>query len=81
MNVSIEHPTNRPNFTRVQIGVLALWFSYETIIAFAHPSTGRVAAENEWGVTTGKHLNHISDKSTRVQKSELDAQLANLLPE
>lgn len=56
MNVTISHPTDRPNFSRVTVGELVLHFSYETVIAFHHPSTGLAVSENLWGPTTGKHI-------------------------
>jgi len=44
------------------------WFSYKTLIAFKSKKFGvMVIHENNWGPTTGKHLNHIDrDKSKRV---------------
>lgn len=67
MNVSISHPTDRPNFTNVTVGDVDLWFSYRTLIGFQTPQTsGRIVRENDWGQTTGKHLNYLCDKSERV---------------
>lgn len=47
---------------------ITVWFSYKTPIAFYTVKTGRVVRENEWGPTTGKHLNWIDrgDKESRV---------------
>ena len=46
------------------------YFSYDTLIAFTCP-TGLVIRENEWGPTTGKHLNAIDeDKKKRVTGDE-----------
>lgn len=71
MNVSINHPTNRPNFTNVTIGDVELWFSYRTLIAFRTPtSCGTIVRENDWGPTTGRHLNYLCDKSERVSNGE-----------
>lgn len=51
----------------VVAGEIQLWFSYKTCIAFFTPETGFVIRENDWGPTTGKHLNWIDDdKSKRV---------------
>ena len=45
----------------------AFYFSYETLIAFTDPNGKLVIRENDWGTTTGKHLNAIdSDKNKRV---------------
>ena len=52
----------------------SFYFSYHTLIAFWHPVTGLVIRENDWGPTTGKHLNGISpDKSKRVPSGEFEA--------
>jgi hypothetical protein len=49
------------NARSLEIGNLTLYFSYETLIAFDHPETGLTIRENDWGPTTGKHLNAIND--------------------
>jgi hypothetical protein len=67
MNITIDHPTGRPNFTNVTIGDVELWFSYRTLIGFQTSETaGRIVRENEWGPTTGKHLNYIGTAAPRV---------------
>jgi hypothetical protein len=69
----------------VEVGPLEVWYSYRTAIAFrVHGNI--VIRENEWGPTTGKHLNWIdSDKSVRVSgvdfQSEWDRQVEPLLKE
>ena len=35
------------------------WFSYSTLVAFMAVGHNRVVRENDWGPTTGKHLNWI----------------------
>ena len=47
-----------PNETRLTIGSLTLYFSYETIIAYTHKNI-TVFCENVWSSTTSKHLNRI----------------------
>jgi hypothetical protein len=43
------------------------WFSYKTLVAFKSPGGPIVCRQNEWGPTTGKHLNAIKeDKKARV---------------
>lgn len=37
----------------------SFWFSYKTLVAFYHPTRGRIVRQNDWGPTTGKHLNAI----------------------
>lgn len=80
MSVSISHPTGRPNFSRVSVNGLTLWFSYETVIAFQ--DTGNVVvSENVWGPTTGKHLNAVSPvaRSERTPRAEFIAALNSTL--
>ena len=38
---------------------VTVWFSYSTTVAFHTPESGLVVRKNEWGPTTGKHLNMI----------------------
>lgn len=79
--IEISHPTNRPNFTRLYLGNIVLWFSYETVVAFHVPGQPRVVSENAWGPTTGKHLNEIDggNKSTRIPRAEFVSRLNELM--
>jgi hypothetical protein len=82
MNVSIDHPTDKVNFSRVWVGDLTLVFSYTTIIAFQYGwgADAWVVRENEWSNTTGKHLNWVNeDKSIRVDGEEFKRRLGNVL--
>jgi hypothetical protein len=81
VNVSISHPTDRPNFTEVEVGELTIWFSYRTPVGFMAPGTGRVVRTNIWGPTTGKHLNEIDhgDKASRLTGETFEAQLDAIL--
>lgn len=64
----------------VEIGSLTLYFSYDTVIAFSSPKTGLVIRQNSWGVTTGRHLNAISEnKKIRINGDEFQKQLESLL--
>ncbi len=72
MHVSISsysQKTPNANCMRVEIGYVTLWFSYQTIIAFYFPIVGKYVRQNEWGPTTGKHLNWI-DGGDKKAKSE-----------
>ena len=53
-------------------GAFTYYFSYRTLVAFDSPESGLVVRENEWGPTTGKHLNWIDggDKASRVSADE-----------
>lgn len=67
MAVSISQSLDN-KLTRIGIGDVALWFSYETLVAFQVPGSSPVVSENVWGTTTGKHLNAIDygRRDTRV---------------
>jgi hypothetical protein len=79
-SVRLNHPTDRPNFTRVDIGDLTIWFSYQTPIGFAYPGKAITTRENDWSTTTGKHLNEIDggQKARRIPGSEFMRQLEEL---
>jgi hypothetical protein len=65
----IEHPTDRPNFTRVTVGEVEIYYSYKTPIAFWSREMARyIVRKNDWGPTTGKHLSYIDcgQKDSRV---------------
>jgi hypothetical protein len=59
----------RPNFTRVAIGKICFYFSYQTVVAFYFD-------EDLWSTTTGKHINAVcNDKSKRLPRHEFEARL------
>ena len=62
----------KSNFNKVEIGSLTIWFSYETTIAFQ--SFGQIfIRENDWGPTTGKHINYIdTDKKRRLSSLQFE---------
>lgn len=66
---------------QLHIGNLILWFSYDTVVAFAAPGHLRRVSENCWGPTTGKHLNWIDggNKSNRLSRTEFEQQLESVL--
>ena len=47
---------------------VSVWFSYKTPVAFYTPEGGKRVRVNDWGPTTGKHLNAIDggDKKARL---------------
>ncbi len=51
-------------------GDLTVWFSYQTPVAFSKHGK-RVVRQNEWGPTTGKHLNAI-DGGNGAKKDRID---------
>ena len=61
----------------------AVWYSYRTPVAFRVPGGSVVVRENDWGQTTGKHLNAIDRgtkeaKALRVPSEDFEAMLAKL---
>ena len=72
--ITMNHPTERPNFSIVRIsgdgGHLSLAFSYSTIVGISDGGRWNVC-ENVWSVTTGKHLNWLNEnKSERMDRDE-----------
>lgn len=49
----------------VDVGPVTVWFSYSTPVAFQVDGHARVVHENDWSVTTGKHLNWIDGGNKR----------------
>ncbi len=60
---------------------ITVWFSYQTPVAFQAVARQRLVRENDWGPTTGKHLNWIDggDKESRVSGEEFVEQLTKAL--
>ena len=67
-------PEPRHNAMKVDLGPIALWFSYSTPVAVFIPGKGLIVRENDWGPTTGQHLNIIDggDKADRVTGEEFE---------
>jgi len=66
---------NSANAVMVEMDNVTLWFSYSTLVAFHVEGQRRVVHENQWGPTTGKHLNAIDGgtkeaKANRVKEAE-----------
>ena len=58
------------SFTIVELGDFTIWFSYRTPIAF-DDGHQFVIRRNEWGPTTGKHLN-IADGGRGAERIDGD---------
>jgi len=62
----------QPNLSKITIGEIDLFFSYEILVAI-WTTKKLYCSENQWGVTTGKHLNHIEpDKKKRISADEFN---------
>ena len=59
---------------QVDLPGLTLYFSYETVVAFNGSAYQTIVSENDWGPTTGKHLNWIDGgrKASRVPRDEFE---------
>lgn len=69
------------NLTRVYVGDLVLWFSYETIVAFHAPGQERIVSQNRWSKTTERHLNEIdgNNKGERWPQEAFESRLADVM--
>lgn len=72
------------NVSRVDVGELTIWFSYEEPVAFIYRGDFHIS-ENVWSATTGKHLNIIEpDKSWRekypIFVGNLEAAVEDMFP-
>lgn len=71
----IIHTHIQSNFYSVDIKEITIYFSYQTPIAFRHCGKLFISI-NEWGTTTGKHLNILNrDHKIRIDHAML---LSNL---
>ena len=66
-----------------QLGAVTVYFSYETPVAFSAPGHGLVTRVNDWGPTTGKHLNWIDggNHELRIPGSEFEQLLEEVAGE
>jgi len=62
--------TPRANSLKLEYGRITVWFSYETPVAFRIAGGDLVVRRNDWGPTTGKHLNTIDGGATQHRVSE-----------
>lgn len=77
MSISIRsYYHGQANAMQVSTANITYWFSYQTVIAFQN-SSGTYVSENDWGPTTGKHLNEIDggDKKSRLSRSDFEKKL------
>jgi hypothetical protein len=68
MNLPTIRKGTNNNSLSVNVGPITVWFSYQTPVAFQVRGGLTVVRQNDWGPTTGKHLNAIDGgcKSSRV---------------
>jgi hypothetical protein len=56
----------------VTVGDLTVYFSYSTPVAFRSCQHGLVICENQWGPTTGKHLNWIDGGGSKRHRVDAE---------
>lgn len=56
-------------------GGLRVWFSYKTPVAFKAGSEPVRVRRNDWGPTTGKHLNAIDGGAADAKKRRVDSEV------
>ena len=76
-----EIQSEGPNQTTIFLPGVTLFYSYETIIGYSTPETGRVLTENIYSQTTGKHINHLDPhkKYPRQPRPVFETQLSYIL--
>ena len=71
--MSLPSASYKNNFCEVRTTDTILYFSYRTLIAFESKKTGLVIRQNEWGITTGKHLNSVHpDHTIRISGKKFE---------
>ena len=62
------------------MGGIDVYFSYKTPVAFRHKGK-LIVRENDWGPTTGKHLNWIDggDKASRIDGEQFEQCLCDVM--
>lgn len=80
INFRNENENSAGNFNSVSINGVKFYFSYETCVAVVLKTNFNgnyaYAIQNQWGATTGKHLNWFcTDKKSRLSPEDFDTVL------
>ena len=59
--------TTSANALRFDLGEVTVWYSYQTPVAIALAPFDPIVRRNEWGPTTGKHLNAIDGGGVKAK--------------
>lgn len=78
MKVTVSKRCNN-KLTTVEIDHIKLFVSYETVIGFETPETGRILSENIWSQTTNKHLFQLGPKEDRIPHDKFTKELDKIL--
>jgi hypothetical protein len=80
MGIKLRSLSRGTNCHCVEIGTTKLYFSYETLVAVDVGPFDLYVRENEWGPTTGRHLNDIAGDYPRLPAAEFEAALKEKAP-
>jgi hypothetical protein len=65
---------------KVELGPLAVWFSYQTPVAFYTDADGLVVTAERHSNTTTRHMSHIGvPREARIDPVEFDARLRHIV--
>jgi hypothetical protein len=71
MHASISQLGRRGvNGKTVRIGHLTFFFSYSTLVGISAPDIGTVHVRNQWGPTSGAHINDIGGREVSNEEFE-----------
>lgn len=85
MKLPTFHPycedTTAVNALLFDLGPIRVWYSYRTPVAFQDGNGPIIVRQNDWGPTTGKHLNAIDggNKADRISGGEFELSLQMVL--
>lgn len=77
---SYSENTENLNCLKFYLPNITIWYSYHTPVAFKRDGK-LVVRKNNWGTTTGKHLNWIDggNKKARINSDEFEKLLQEAL--
>lgn len=71
--------TQNDKLTRVYLGSIVIWFSYETPVAYSVPGiAGVTVSDKGWSVSTRRHLGTIDGRRAPIPHAEFEAGLAQI---
>tara|TARA_R110002110_G_scaffold12237_3_gene58392 strand:- start:2358 stop:2651 length:294 start_codon:yes stop_codon:yes gene_type:complete len=72
MKIGFYNENTAKNAPYVEVNGVTFYLSYETVVAVSY-GLGLKVIKNQWGPTTGKHLNWIStDHSIRLDPADFE---------
>lgn len=76
--IEIER-TQNDKLTRLNLGSIAIWFSYETPVAYTVPGmAGVIVSDKGWSVSTRRHLGTIEFRNAPIPHAEFEAGLERI---